>query len=71
MLVVAKTGSYVDAQDETGHPAGRRFPCRVLAEYLIDSKTCVIAFLGLCTEIVNLTCGFTKRDLWYKDLWNE
>ena len=53
VLAVANTGSCVGPQNEKGYPARCRFLWWVLAEYKIGSKTSVIVFLVLGSEIVD------------------
>ena len=57
VLAVANTSSCVDPQNKIGHPAYRyrqlvQVPVLSACGILIGSKTCVIVFMGLYSEIV-------------------
>ena len=55
VLAVANTGSSVGLQNKIGHLAGRmQVPLLSVREIFIGSKTCVIIFVGLCSEIVGI-----------------
>ena len=75
VLAVANTSSCMDPQNKIGHPAHhyRKLmqvpPLSACGKY-IESKTCVIVFLGLCSKIVDIiwvvvwakeTCGMILK----------
>ena len=77
VLDVANTGSSVGLLNMIGHPAHcyrqlMQVPVLRARGIQIGSKTCVIVFLGLCSEIVKMIWVVVwEKDLCYNDLWNE
>ena len=65
-MAVDKTGSHVGPQNKTGHPAHSytqlmQVPVLCARGIEIGSKTCGIVFLGLRSDIVDITLSSRER----------
>ena len=66
MLVVASTGSCVGPQNKIGRNAHlykqfMQIPVLSAREMYTGSKTFYCFFVGLCSEIVDMSCGLRRR----------